>query len=404
MKSRRNEKMKIKLGVVFGGKTVENEVSIISAIQAMNQLDQEKYEIIPIYITKDRTWYSGRMLNDIDVYKDFDNLKKYAKKVTLYQKNGGFYLQKLTGFKSIISQLDIIFPIVHGNNVEDGSLQGYFETIGIPYVGPKIIGSALGMDKIIQKQVFESVGIPVLPYTWFYDIEYIENKDKINEEIKKIKLPVIVKPATLGSSVGISVVKDLKELDKAIDEASRYANKIIVEKAVEDLTEVNCSVLGNYEFMETSVIEEVLSSDEILSYKDKYIGGVKGKSKGMASASRIVPARIDEKIANEILEISKKAFRTLNLSGVCRMDYLIDNKTNKIYLNEPNTIPGSLAFYLWSPKGKKYRDLLDEMITTAIKEYKNQSKKICSFDTNILNNFAGSKGSKGLKGLKNKIN
>lgn len=396
--------MKIKLGVVFGGKTVENEVSIISAIQAMNQLDQEKYEIIPIYITKDRTWYSGRMLNDIDVYKDFDNLKKYAKKVTLYQKNGGFYLQKLTGFKSIISQLDIIFPIVHGNNVEDGSLQGYFETIGIPYVGPKIIGSALGMDKIIQKQVFESVGIPVLPYTWFYDIEYIENKDKINEEIKKIKLPVIVKPATLGSSVGISVVKDLKELDKAIDEASRYANKIIVEKAVEDLTEVNCSVLGNYEFMETSVIEEVLSSDEILSYKDKYIGGVKGKSKGMASASRIVPARIDEKIANEILEISKKAFRTLNLSGVCRMDYLIDNKTNKIYLNEPNTIPGSLAFYLWSPKGKKYRDLLDEMITTAIKEYKNQSKKICSFDTNILNNFAGSKGSKGLKGLKNKIN
>lgn len=396
--------MKIKVGVIFGGKTVENEVSIISAIQAMNQMDLEKYEIIPIYISKDRTWYSGKMLDDIDVYKDFDNLKKYAKKVTLYQKNGGFYLQKLTGFKSIIAELDIIFPIVHGNNVEDGSLQGYFETIGIPYVGPGIIGSALGMDKIIQKQVFQSVGIPVVPYTWFYDVEYAEKKNEIVSEVEKIELPVIVKPATLGSSVGITVVKKIADLDKAVDEASRYASKIIIEKAIEDLVEVNCSVLGNYEFMETSVIEEVLSSDEILSYKDKYIGGSKGKSKGMASASRIVPARIDKKLADEVLEISKKAFRTLNLSCVCRMDYLIDKKANKVYLNEPNTIPGSLAFYLWSPKGKKYRELLDEMITMAVKEYKDQSKKICSFDTNILSNFAGAKGAKGLKGLKNKIN
>lgn len=397
--------MKIKVGVVFGGKTVENEVSIISAIQAMNQMDTEKYDIIPIYISKDRTWYTGKMLNDIDVYKDFENLRKYAKKVTLYQKNGGFYLQKLNGFKTIVSELDIIFPIVHGNNVEDGSLQGYFETIGIPYVGPGIIGSALGMDKIIQKQVFESSGIPVVPYTWFYDNEYSQEQEKIKKDVKNLGFPVIVKPATLGSSVGISVVKKMEELDDAVFEASKYAEKIIIEALVENLVEVNCSVLGNHEFMDTSVIEEVLSSDEILSYKDKYIGGSKGKkSKGMASTSRIVPARIEEDLANEVLEISKKAFRTLNLSGVCRMDYLIDRKNKKVYLNEPNTIPGSLAFYLWSPKGKKYRDLLDEMITTAIKDYKNSSKKIYNFDTNILSNFNGSKGSKGLKGLKNKIN
>ena len=394
--------MKIKVGVVFGGKTVENEVSIISAIQAMNQLDSEKYEIIPIYITKDRTWYSGKMLNDIEVYKDFDNLKRYAKKVTLYQKDGAFYLQKLTGFKSIVSELDIIFPIVHGNNVEDGSLQGYFETIGIPYVGPNIIGSALGMDKVIQKQVFKSANIPVVPYTWFYDNEYSLKQDEINEEIEKIGFPVVVKPATLGSSVGINVAKNLQELDDAINEASKYAKKIIVEKCVLNLVEVNCSVLGNYEFSETSVLEEVLGSDEILSYKDKYIGGTKGKaSKGMASASRIIPARIDEKMAKEIEEISLKAFRTLNLSGVCRFDYLIDKKASKVYINEPNTIPGSLAYYLWKPKGKDYSVLLDEMITTAIKEYKNNSKKVVDFKTNILSNFNGTKG---LKGLKNKIN
>ena len=394
--------MKIKVGVVFGGKTVENEVSIISAIQAMNQLDTEKYEIIPIYISKDRTWYSGKMLNDIDVYKDFDNLKRYAKKVTLYQKDGAFYLQKLTGFKSIISELDIIFPIVHGNNVEDGSLQGYFETLGIPYVGPGIIGSALGMDKVIQKQVFESEKIPVVPYTWFYDNEYSLKQDEINKKIAKIGYPVVVKPATLGSSVGINVAKDIQELDSAINEASKYAKKIIVEKCVQNLVEVNCSVLGNYEFSETSVLEEVLGSDEILSYKDKYIGGAKGKaSKGMASASRIIPARIDEKMVKEIEDTSLKAFRALNLSGVCRFDYLIDKKANKVYINEPNTIPGSLAFYLWKPKGKQYSVLLDEMITTAIKEYKNDSKKIVDFKTNILSNFGGTKGT---KGLKNKIN
>ncbi|MEG0026468.1 MAG: D-alanine--D-alanine ligase family protein [Bacilli bacterium] len=397
--------MKIKVGVIFGGKTVENEVSIISAVQAMNQLDDEKYEIIPIYISKDKTWYSGKMLMDIEIYQDFDNLKKYAKKVVMCQKNGIFYLQKLTGFKTIVSELDIMFPIVHGNNVEDGSLQGYFETIGIPYVGPGIIGSSLGMDKIIQKQVFTTNDIAVVPYTWFYDCEYITDQKEIDNKVTEIGFPVIVKPATLGSSVGITIVKNVNELDNAINEASRYANKIIVEKFIENLIEVNCSVLGNYEFMETSVIEEVLSSNEILSYHDKYVGGSKGqKSKGMASTSRIVPARIDTKIADDILAISKKAFRILNLSGVCRIDYLIDKNTKKIYLNEPNTIPGSLAFYLWSPKGKNYRQLLDEMITTAIKEYKNNSKKICNFNTNILSNFNGLKGSKGLKGLKNKIN
>ena len=371
----------------------------------MNNINQEKYEIIPIYIAKDNSWYTGKMMDEVDFFTNFDNLKKYAKKVVLYQKDGTFYLQKVTGIKKIVTELDIVFPIVHGNNVEDGSLQGYLETVGIPYVGPKVIGSALGMDKIIQKQVFTSENIPVVPYTWFYDTEYSQNKKAIETEIKKIGLPVIVKPATLGSSVGIKIVKKIEQLDEAIDEASRYASKIIVEKVIENLKEVNCSVLGNYDFMETSVIEEVLSSDEILSYKDKYIGGGKGKaSKGMASASRIMPARIDEKLSKQVEEISKKAFRILNLSGVCRMDFLIDNKTKKIYLNEPNTIPGSLAFYLWKPKGKNYSTLLDEMITLAIKEYKNNSKKICNFNTNILSNYNGLKGAKGMKGLKNKVN
>lgn len=392
--------MKIKVGVIFGGETVEHEVSIISAVQAMNSMNLEKYDIVPIYISKDRTWYTGKMLMDIDVYKNFETLKKYAKKVVLYKKDGGFYLQSLGLFKNIVSELDVVFPIVHGNNVEDGTLQGYLESVGIPYVGSGVIGSALGQDKVIMKQVFECEGIPHVPYTWFFDSEYLNDSEAILKQIKKLGYPVIVKPATLGSSVGITVSKDDKTIDAAILEAIKYDNKIIVEKVVSNLVEVNCSVLGNYEYQETSEIEEVMSTEEFLTYADKYIGGSKktGASKGMASARRIIPARISDDMKEEVKELSKKTFRALNLGGVCRIDFLIDEKTKKVYVNEPNTIPGSLSFYLWEPINKNYTTLLDDMITLAIKRYKSNSKKTRSFETNILSNFSGTKGLKGVKG------
>ena len=392
--------MKIKVGVIFGGETVEHEISIITAVQAMNSMNEEKYEIIPIYIGKDRIWYTGDMLKEIDIYSNFDDLKRYAKKVTLCKRDGGFYLVNTSGvFRHDAKELDIAFPIVHGNNAEDGTLQGYLDTIGIPYVGSKVLGSALGQDKVVMKQVFAASNIPFVPYTWFFDTEYLDDTNKIKKDIKELGYPVIVKPATLGSSVGITVVKKETELDSAINDAIRYDNKIIVEKLVSNLVEVNCSVVGNYEHQETSELEEVMSSEEFLSYRDKYLGNGKGtKSKGMASTSRVIPARISSKLKMEIEDISKAAFKALNLSGVCRIDYLIDKKANKVYINEPNTIPGSLAFYLWEPTGKKYSDLLDELITLSIKDFKNRSKKTYSFTTNILSNFNGTKGLKGLKG------
>ena len=396
--------MKIKLGVIFGGESVEHEVSIISAVQAMESLDEERFDIIPIYISKERIWYTGAMLKDIDVYQNFDDLKKYAKEVVLTRKGDKFILQNTKGlFRKDITELDIVFPIVHGNNVEDGSLQGYLESVGIPYVGSHVLGAALGQDKVLMKQVFEANNIDIVPYTWFYDYEYLDDKDKIKKEISKLKYPVVVKPATLGSSVGITYVKEETKLNEAIEEAIKYDNKIVVEKAVENLIEVNCSVLGNYKHQETSVIEEVLSDNEFLTYADKYIGGSKGKlkgkktgpSKGMASTDRIIPARIDSKVEQEVTDISKKAFRALNLSGLCRIDFLIDGKTKKVYINEPNTIPGSLAFYLWEPAGKGYKTLLNDMVNIAIKDYKEKHKKTYSFNTNILSNFNGIKGSKG---------
>lgn len=401
--------MKIRVGVIYGGDTVEHEVSIITAVQAMNYMNKDKYDIIPIYVSKDRTWYTGKMLMDMDVYKDFDNLKRYAKRVTLTKKDGAYILQATHGlFRKTVSELDIAFPIVHGNNAEDGTLAGYLDTIGIPYVGSHVLGAAMGQDKVVMKQVLDAADLPIVDYTWFYDTEYQENPDRITNNVKKLGFPVIVKPATLGSSVGIVFVKEEAKLDEAIREAMEYDTKIVVEKAVENLVEVNESVLGDYEYQSLSVIEEVMSTDEFLTYKDKYLGNGKGSkktggSKGMASTDRIIPARINEKLQKQVQEIAIETFRALNLSGLCRIDFLIDKKNEKVYVNEPNTIPGSLSFYLWEPTGKPYTELLDDMITIAIKDYRKKNQKVTSFDTNILNNFDGIKGVKGLKGMKTKL-
>ena len=386
--------MKLRVGVIFGGESVEHEVSVITAIQAMKALDEEKYEIIPLYITKDREWYTGKALKDIEIYKDIDLLKKYTTNVVLTNRKDQFVLIKKNGIKRIVDYVDLALPIVHGTNVEDGTLQGYLELIGIPYAESNLFSASIGQDKVFQKQILESEGLPVTKYLWFFDSEFKEDDEKILSSIKKLGYPVMVKPARLGSSVGISKVKSENEIVEAIEEAIKYDEKILVEKVVENLREVNCSVLGSYEHQEASVLEEVRGRDDFLSYNDKYMGGgkTKGKTKGMVSTNRDLPAKLDEKLTNEIQELSKKAFRVLNACGVIRIDYLIDSKSNKVYINETNTIPGSMSFYLWEASGKSYDKLLDEIISLAIRTYKRKKRKTFSFETNILSNFNGTKG------------
>ncbi|MBR1385201.1 MAG: D-alanine--D-alanine ligase [Bacilli bacterium] len=387
----------IKVGVIFGGETVEHEVSIISAVQAMNKLDNEKYEIVPIYITKEGEWYTGAVLREIETYKDMDLLKRYTKNVVLYRKDNMFVLQSKGLLKKIVNDIDIALPVVHGTNVEDGVLQGYLKTIGIPFVGSDVLASAISQDKVIQKQVFECANLPVAKYHWFYDSEYREDEDKVVKEIEsKIDYPMIVKPATLGSSVGISSVENKKELKDAIFDAVKYDKKIVVEEKIVNLTEVNISVLGNYERVSTSAIEEVMTDNSLLTYEDKYIGGGKKTgSKGMASASRKIPADLPEKLEEEVREIAVSAFRNVGLSGVSRIDFLVDKKKKKVYINEINSCPGSLAFYLWDAVGKNFITLLDDMINIAIKNYKKDHEKIRSFDSNILSGYTGLKGAKG---------
>ena len=380
----------IKVGVIFGGDTVEHEVSIISALQAMENIDEEKYEIVPIYISKDRHFYTGAALRDMDTFKYFDNMKKFVKEVTICRKDKNIVLQKVKGiFGRNVNTIDVAFPIVHGKGVEDGSLAGFLETLGLPVVGPSVLGAALGQDKVVLKQVLEANNIKTPKYVWFYDYEYGMNKDEILNKVETLGYPVIVKPANLGSTIGIGVAHNNTELQKAIDEALEYEKKIVVEEMVPNLLELNCAVCGNYEYSETSLVAEMKMKHELLTFEDKYLGGGKKGMKGskapnsMSTSEFEVPANIPEEMTNKIYEI---------------IDYLVNKETNEIYVNEPNTIPGSLAFYLYEPKGKNYKTLTDELIKSAIKDYKNEMRKTSSFTSNILSEYNGSKGLK--KGVK----
>ena len=382
--------MKLKVGFIYGGISTEHEISIISALQAINNMNIDKYDVVPIYLSKNGVFYTGKYLLNIDNYKDLSLIPKKCKEVSIIKKNYDFALLSVNFPHKILTNIDIFFPVVHGYNVEDGSIAGFLETIGAPYAESDLYASLIGQDKVIQKIVFKENKINVVPYTYFYENEYLDNEEEIISKINELSFPVIVKPARLGSSVGISIAVDEVSLKEAINEALKYDEKIIIEKVIENLKELNCSVLGDKDLYKPSLIEEVSAKENILSYEDKYISG--SKSKGMASASRKVPADISKKLTKEIENMSVRACKALNTSGIVRIDYLYDTKNEKVYLNEINIIPGSLSFYLW--KDTKYKDLLASIIELGIKKYKIKSKKQTSFETNVLQNFNGTKGIK----------
>ena len=398
--------MKIKVGVFFGGNSVEHEVSIISALQACNSFNKEKYEIIPIYITKNSEMYYGDGIGDITEYSNIPALLKKSQRVLLINENNKLnvvrYPMKKFG-ENVLNSIDVAFPIVHGTNVEDGTLQGYLHTLGIPYVGCDVVSSAVGMDKYVMKAVLKDNDIPVLDCKIVTVKEYTAKQaDTISAVEGKIGYPMIVKPINLGSSVGIKVAKTNEELVDAMEYAFQFANKVLVEHAIMNLKEINCSVCGDYEEAEASECEEPVSTDEILSYEDKYVSGGKsgsGKS-GMASLKRKIPAEISSETREEIRTMAVKAFKCLGCSGVSRIDFMIDKDNGKVYLNEINTIPGSLAFYLWEPIGVKYPELLDRMVSLALKRQREEKALTFSFETNILNgvSFGGKLG--GAKGGK----
>jgi len=383
--------VKIAVAVLFGGKSVEHEVSIISAVQAMAALDQATYDVIPVYITKANEFYSGAALTDMAAYRDIPGLLKGLARVSFRVDGAKTYLvdDEAGWLKRPTRRLiDVALPILHGTNGEDGTLQGFLETVNLPYAGPNVLASAVGMDKYASKVLLGHGGFPVLPGLRFR----ADDPDIVAAVEAAFAYPVIVKPVNLGSSVGIGKAANAAELSDCISEAFGYASTILIEPAVVNLREINCAVLGDASAAEASECEEPVMHDAVLSYRDKYGSGGKAGtkagaphgSKGMASAQRLIPAPLTPEQRDRIRTLAVDAFRYLDCAGVARVDFLMDGDSGEIWINEFNTIPGSLAFYLWAPVGLPYDQLLDRLIELALKRARQQADLTYTFDTNIL--------------------
>lgn len=395
--------MKKNIMVIFGGKSTEHDISILSSLQAIDAFDKKKYEIYPVYITKQSQWLYGKKLKKIDTFRNFNY--KNLKQVAILPCSDMLFIKKFGKYVPF-KKIDCAFIIMHGMNGEDGSLQGLMELSNIPYSSCGVLASSVGLDKIVQKKLFESLHIPVVPYLTLSKIEY----EKLNKKIKLegITFPVVVKPNRLGSSIGISLCNNNKQLLKALELAFKFDDFVVIEKAIKKLKEINISVLGYKDDIKLSVTEQPLTNHELLTFTDKYCSGKNGGKikktplkmehnfakkqnnlgggikNGMQSLSRIVPARIDAETNNLVKKYAKDIFIGLKCKGVIRIDFMFDETKKVLYVNEVNTIPGSLAFYLWEFKGISFSDELDYIVNIALEEYKDKNKKTFVFNGNVI--------------------
>ncbi|MBQ9414308.1 MAG: D-alanine--D-alanine ligase [Clostridia bacterium] len=390
--------MKTKVAVLFGGKSVEHEVSIISGLQAFAALDREKYDPIIVYITKDGCFYTGEGMDAIEFYRDLPASLQNAVRVLPVPAETGVelvrYPMKRFG-NNVVGTFEVALPVVHGTNVEDGTLMGYLEMLGVPYASCDVTASALGMDKYAMKAVLKQAGIPVLDATELHAKAYADDADGTIERLEAAyAYPMIVKPVNLGSSVGISKAGDRRRLQSALELAFDFSPRVLVETAVTPLREINCAVLGDSDEAIASACEEPFGNDEILSFGDKYLSGGKGakdsaksapaKSGGMSSLKRKCPADISEEMTKTVQELAVKTFHALGCSGVSRIDFLMKADTGELWVNEINTIPGSLSFYLWEETGLSFSELLDRMIAVAFKRQRMREALTFTYDSNIL--------------------
>lgn len=382
--------MKTVVGVFFGGRSTEHEISVISANQAMAAMNPDKYEIVPIYISKEGRWFTGRDLLTLSNYRNPEQLLQKCTEVYMRPTYGDFnlYNTKKTLFgKDVFTTLDVAIPVLHGTNVEDGKFEGVLETIGIPYAGCNTLASANGMDKITMKMILRADNIPVVDYVWMTDHQWTSDRDNMLRKVEEtLGYPVIVKPADLGSSIGIGVAHDREQLISRLDDAARFSRRLIVEHMVTALREINCSVLGDVDEYQTSVLEEPIKAEEILSYGDKYMGG------GMHAAQKRIPAELPEDMAAECRRLAGETFRVLSCHGVSRVDLIIDDDLGKVYVNEINTIPGSLSYYLWEAAGLRFDQLMDRLVKLALKRRRDEQGKTTSFSQNIFAMGSGVKG------------
>ena len=359
---------KTRLGIVFGAQSVEHEVSVITAVQLMKQANPQTYELVPIYISKDGQWFSDSRLTDLSFFNALDSISKRL----------GDSLKP----EDLLHQIDVAIICCHGTQGEDGSLQGLLDLLHIPYQSSGVLGSALCMDKISTKNTLIGNHIPVTKHIWFRAGEWKEEKQAVMQRISELRYPLYVKPSNMGSSVGISKAKTPQELEDAIQIALAFDDRLLVEESVEDCIEVNVSVLG-FQTYRISSTEQPIKSGELLSYADKYSRSG-GKKSGMASLNRRIPAPISSSLSKKIQDYALLAAHALDCAGVVRMDFLADPSSDTCWLNEVNSIPGSLSFYLWEASGMTFSELVDELVRIAQEKQALSQTKIRSIQTPIL--------------------
>lgn len=389
--------MKTRVAVLFGGHSVEHEVSIISGLQALQALNPEKYEAFPVYIAKDNALYVGDSLRRVHSFRDMSACLAAATRVVPVAAGDCVELWRHPARRlgnNRMAVFDVAIPVVHGTNVEDGTLMGMLEMLNIPYAACDVTASALGMDKFAMKAVLRQAGLPVLEALSFSGREYAVDGQQVLEKIEeKIGYPVIVKPVNLGSSVGISKAKDRASLVDALDLAVSFSGRVLVERAVPHLREINCAVLGDEENARASACEEPLNAEDILTFGDKYLKGGKktGESAGMTDLQRQCPAILPDGMTERVQQLAVDTFRALGCLGVARIDFLNDRETGELWINEINTIPGSLSFYLWNEVGMSFSQLMDELVSLAFKRQRRRAALTFTYESNILAGFSGGK-------------
>ncbi|GIL13425.1 MAG: D-alanine--D-alanine ligase [Chloroflexota bacterium] len=394
-------KRKTAVGVIFGGRSVEHDVSVVTGHQVMRAFDPERYEVVPVYINRDGRWYTGEPLLELKNFKDEITSYKGVMNAVISPsvEHHGLIINPTSGRfeRSRVKRLDVVFPAVHGSHGEDGTLQGLFELADLPYVGCGVLASAVANDKIMTKIVLSQQGIPIVEGVSFSRAEWQEAPDKVIGHIvhELPQYPLFVKPATLGSSIGIGRANDETMLRAYIEVAANLDRLILVENAVTGCVEINCAVMGNGPDVRASVLEQPVSWEEFLTYEEKYLRG----GEGMKSAERLIPAPLEPELAEQIRQMAIRAFRAVDGRGTARVDFLVRPEEKAIYVNELNTMPGSLAFYLWQEDGLSPQQVVDKLVELAREAHAEKRRSTYNYQTNLLE-VAAQRGLKGVKGAK----
>ena len=392
---------KLRLGILFGSRSTEHEVSIVSALQLANYVNPFKYEVTLVYISREGAWYVGGALWKLETYLDFDPRKSGLTQVfpDLTARSRALVSARREGLlrgesRRAEARLDCVIPVMHGLHGEDGSLQGMLEMMDMPYTSCGVAGSAVGLDKIMMKQAFRGCGFPVMPDTAVSRQEWLHDPEALINHIESLlPYPVFVKPANLGSSIGVSRADNREKLKDALELGFSLDRRCLVEQGLDKPEEVNCAVLGYDGDITTSVVEMPVREGDLLDFETKYLRAAQGG--GMASLSRVIPAPISEAETARVKQLSRDIFWALDCKGVVRVDFMIDRATRGIYVTEINTIPGSMAFYLWEKTGEglRYRHLIDRLVYYAMKAYQDKDSNITSFQSEIISGAITSQAS-----------